>query len=364
MRLTRGTRRQIVARKRSAAPGLPPGTLTEPAGAYVPKTIRVIHYTAESIDEAEVDSADALAEYRDKEGVTWINLDGLGNVDIIGELGTMFSLHPLALEDVVSVRQRPKVDDYESHLYAAIRMLHYEDAVETEQVSMFLGKNVVITFQEHPGDCLEPIRDRLRKGKGQIRRQGADYLMYAIIDAVIDGYFPFLEQMGEVVEELEDEVVESPTRQTLGRVHEIKRDLLNVRRSIWPLREAINGLIRDESELIGETARIYLRDCYDHAIQVLDVIETYRELAGGLMDVYLSSVSNKMNEVMKVLTVIATIFIPLTFIAGIYGMNFETMPELKWRWSYPTLWALMVIVAITMLALFRRKGWLGKPREE
>jgi magnesium transporter len=238
-------------------------------------------------------------------------------------------------------------------------MLHYEHGVETEQVSIFLGPGFVITFQEHPGDCFDPIRDRIRKGKGQIRRQGADYLMYGILDAVIDGYFPFLEQLGEVVESLEDEVVEKPTRQTLNRVHEIKRDLLNIRRSVWPLREAINALIREESELVGETTRVYLRDCYDHAIQVLDVIETYRELAGGLMDVYLSSVSNKMNEVMKVLTIIATIFIPLTFMAGIYGMNFEAMPELKWRWSYPVLWCLMVAIAAVMLILFRRKGWLG-----
>jgi len=273
-----------VAREPSTAPGLPPGTLAAPAEAHTPKTIRVIHYTAESIDEAEVDSVEAIAEHLGEEGVAWINLDGLGNVDMVRELGTMFGLHPLALEDVLNVRQRPKVDDYDDHLYAVIRMLHYEDAVETEQVSVFLGKNVVLTFQEHPGDCLEPIRDRLRKGKGQIRRQGADYLMYAILDAIIDGYFPFLDQLSDVVEKLEDQVVERPDRKTLGRVHNVKRDLLNIRRSIWPLRDAINSLIREESHLVGDTARLYLRDCYDHAIHVLDVIETYRELAGGLMD--------------------------------------------------------------------------------
>jgi len=353
-----------VAREPSTAPGLPPGTLAAPAEAHTPKTIRVIHYTAESIDEAEVDSVEAIAEHLGKGGVAWINLDGLGNVDMVRELGTMFGLHPLALEDVLNVRQRPKVDDYDDHLYAVIRMLHYEDAVETEQVSVFLGKNVVLTFQEHPGDCLEPIRDRLRKGKGQIRRQGADYLMYAILDAIIDGYFPFLDQLSDVVEKLEAQVVERPDRKTLGRVHNVKRDLLNIRRSIWPLRDAINSLIREESHLVGDTARLYLRDCYDHAIHVLDVIETYRELAGGLMDVYLSSLSNKMNEVMKVLTVIATIFIPLTFIAGVYGMNFETMPELKWRWGYAAVWAVMIALAVVMLALFRRKGWLGGGAQE
>jgi len=348
-----------MARRRIRPPGIPPGTLDASPTAYVPKVIEVIHYSAESIEEKRVESVDALAEYVEKGGVTWINLDGLGNVDLIQRLGVLFSLHPLALEDVVSVHQRPKMDDYQEHIFGVIRMLHYDQTVETEQVSVFLGRKVVLTFQEHPGDCFEPIRDRLRRAKGQIRRQGADYLMYSILDAIIDGYFPFLEQLGEIVEELEDQVVVNPARRTLGRVHDIKRDLFSVRRAIWPLREAINTLIREESEFIGDTTRVYLRDCYDHAIQVLDIIETYRELAGGLMDVYLSSVSNKMNEVMKVLTIIATIFIPLTFMAGVYGMNFEHMPELKWAWSYPALWALMVVIAGVMLILFRRKGWLG-----
>jgi len=351
-----------MGKRRHKQRGLPPGTLTAPAGATVPQTIKVIHYTAELLREADVGSVDEVAQFKQAEGVTWVNVDGLGNVDLIREIGTLFGLHPLPLEDVLSLRQRPKVDDYENHIYHVLRMLHYDGAVETEQVSIFLGGDFVVTFQERPCDCLEPIRDRVRRGKGQIRRQGADYLMYAIIDAVIDGYFPFLEQIGEVVEELEDEVVEKPTRQTLGRVHEIKRDLLNVRRAIWPLREAINALIREESSLVGDTARVYLRDCYDHAVQVLDMIETYRELAGGLMDVYLSSVSNKMNEVMKVLTVIATIFIPLTFLAGIYGMNFEKMPEVKWPWAYPAVWGIMILSAVVMLVLFRRKGWLGGGR--
>ncbi|MFP4058037.1 MAG: magnesium/cobalt transporter CorA [Candidatus Brocadiia bacterium] len=329
----------------------------------------MIHYTEDRVEEATVDTVDQLAPYRDRDGVTWVNLDGLGDLEAIRGIGSLFGLHPLALEDVLSLRQRPKVDHYPSHIYHVLRMLHYEQAVETEQVSIFLGKGFVVTFQEHPGDCFQPVRERIAKGKGQIRRQGADYLMYSIVDAVVDGYFPFLEQLGEVVEQLEDEVVEDPSRQTLGRVHEIKRDLLNVRRAVWPLREAINSLIREESDLVGETTRIYFRDCYDHAIQVLDVVETYRELAGGLMDVYLSSLSNKMNEVMKVLTIIATIFIPLTFIAGIYGMNFNpqasplNMPELDWYWGYPAVWAVMIAVTVAMLCLFRRKGWLGGGQE-
>lgn len=346
-------------KRKSQPPGLPPSTLLAPEDARVPKSIHVFHYDAGSLEETDVAFADDLARYKEADEVTWVNVDGLGNVDIIRRIGELFDLHPLALEDVLTTHQRPKVNEYGSHLYVVLRMLHFEEQVETEQVSIFMGRHFVITFQEHPGDCLEPVRIRLRKGTGQLRRQDADYLMYAIIDTVIDNYFPFLEQVGEVVQELEDKVVDRPTRQTLGRVHEIKRDLLDVRRALWPLREVVNGLVRDENPLIGKNTRVYLRDCYDHTIQVLDVVETYRELASGLMDVYLSSVSNKMNEVMKVLTVIATIFIPLTFVAGIYGMNFEAMPELKWPWGYPLVWAVMVLVAVVMLLFFRRRGWLG-----
>ncbi|HUW58830.1 MAG TPA: magnesium/cobalt transporter CorA [Planctomycetota bacterium] len=345
-------------------PGTPPSTLIAPDEAHVPESFHVFRYTADAVEETELDDVAKLADLRKREGVTWVNFDGLGNLEMVRALGALLDLHPLALEDVLHTRQRPKADDYESNIFVVLRMLHFENGVETEQVSMFLGSDYVVTFQEHPGDCLDPIRERLRKGTGQLRRQGADFLMYAIIDTIIDNYFPFLEQVGEVVEELEDEVVENPTRQTLGRVHEIKRGLLDVRRSIWPLRDAVNTLIRDESALLGKTARTYLRDCYDHTIHVLDVVETYRELAGGLMDVYLSSVSNKMNEVMKVLTIIATIFIPLTFIAGVYGMNFEKMPELRSAWGYPVVWIVMVVVAVIMLVNFRRKGWLGGDKRE
>ena len=345
-------------------PGLPPGTLAAPAGAHAPDTLQVIHYTADALEEQEVASAAEAAAFREKQGVTWVNVDGLGNVELLAELGERFGLHPLALEDVLHVQQRPKVDDFENHLFIVLRMLHFLADVETEQVSIFLGPNFVLTFQEHPGDCLEPVRVRLRKSTGQLRRQGADYLTYAIMDAVIDNYFPFLEQIGEVIEDLENDVVANPSRRTLGRVHDIKRNLLDVRRAVWPLRDAINSLLRDESPLVRKPTRLYLRDCYDHTVQVLDIVETYRELAGGLMDVYLSSVSNKMNEVMKVLTVIATIFIPLTFVAGIYGMNFLRMPELGWPWGYPAVLAFMLAVAITMLILFRRKGWLGGRKED
>jgi magnesium transporter len=325
----------------------------------VPTAFHVMHYTAESLEEHDLSAPADLARFRDTGGVTWVNVDGLGSTEFLRGMGEVFGFHPLALEDVLSVPQRPKADDYSDHLFLVIRMPDYQEQLEIEQISMFLGRNVVVTFQQRPGDCLEPIRERLRKSTGRLRQEGADYLMYAILDAVIDHYFPFLELLGETVEELEDEVMADPDHETLGRVHEIKRDLLDVRRSLWPLRDAVNGLLRDESPLLGETTRLYLRDCYDHIVQVLDMVETYRELAGGLMDVYLSSLSNRMNEVMKVLTVIATIFIPLTFIAGIYGMNFERMPELKWGWAYPAVWGVMIFIAVVMLILFRRKGWLG-----
>jgi magnesium transporter len=344
--------------------GLPPGSLTAPPGAYVPETIELLHYTSDALEERQLANVAELAQFKDKEGVLWINLNGVGDAEIVRELGNLFALHPLALEDVVNVHQRPKVDDYGDHLFIVVHMLHFETAVTSEQVSMFLTPNAVITFQEHPGDCLDPLRERLRKGAGLIRRHGADYLMYAVIDAVIDNYFPFLERVSQTVEGLEDQVVAQPSRRTLGRVHEVKRNLLEVRRSVWPLREAINGLLREESPLIRKATRLYLRDCYDHAVQVLDIVETYRELAGGLMDIYLSSVSNKMNEVMKVLTIIATIFIPLTFIAGIYGMNFERMPELRQPWGYPAVWAAIIVIAIVMLVLFRRKGWLGGRKKD
>ncbi|HUT35218.1 MAG TPA: magnesium/cobalt transporter CorA [Planctomycetota bacterium] len=350
--------------KRRRPAGAPPGTLTVPEGASVPQAIHIIHYTPDAVEEVDVASADDVAPFKSRKGITWVNVDGLGSAEVTAGLGQVFGLHPLALEDVLSLRQRPKLDDYETSLYLVLRMLHYEQGVETEQVSLFLGRDFVLTFQERAGDCLEPVRDRLRKGTGQLRRQGADYLMYAIIDAVIDNYFPFLEQIGEVVEGLEDDVVENPTRRIVGRIHNIKRDLLTVRRSVWPLREVVNAMARDESPLIGKTTRVYLRDCYDHAIHVMDIIETYRELAGGLMDVYLSSLSNKMNNVMKVLTVIATIFMPLTFVAGIYGMNFEHMPELHWRWGYLAVWIVIAVITLFMLWFFRRMGWLGGGKDQ
>ena len=349
----------LFGRRRPRAHGAKPGVV-EPPEMFVPRAIHVFHYTSDAIEEADVEFPEDLAKYRTREGVTWVNVDGLGNEDLIREIGRIYELHPLAVEDVRSLRQRSKVDRYPTHLYIVLKMLHFEQELWTEQVSVFLGPNFVLTFQERPGDCLESVRERLRTGGGQMRREGADYLMYAIADAIVDNYFPFLERVGEVVEDVEDEVVTKPTRRTVGRIHEVKRDLFDVRRATWPLRDALNALLRDETPLVGKTARIYLRDCYDHSVLVLDIVETYRELVSGLTDIYLSSINVKMQEVMRVLTIIATIFMPLSFIASVYGMNFVHLPEKDWTYGYAFAWGIMILIAAIMLVYFWRKGWLRR----
>ncbi|MFH1008818.1 MAG: magnesium/cobalt transporter CorA [Candidatus Latescibacterota bacterium] len=351
--------------KRFHPPGTSPGTLTALEGRGTEKaTIRIFDYGPDHLEEKIVQHVEDCFPYVGTDTVTWIDVDGIGEVEVIRKLGEQFKLHPLALEDVLNIPQRPKVEEYEDQLFIVTRMVSFNETMESEQVSMFLGRNYLITFQERPGDCFDPVRERIRKNKGIVRQGGADYLAYVLMDALIDGYFPALEVLGERIEELEDNVMENPSRETLHRIHDVKRDLLVLRRLVWPEREAINTLLREETPLINVATRTYLRDCYDHTIQVMDVVETYRELASGLMDVYLSSLSNRMNEVMKTLTVVATIFIPLTFIVGIYGMNFNSerspwnMPELNWAWGYPAIWLVMVLVVLGMLHFFRRKEWL------
>ena len=347
-------------------PGSLPGTLTIPTDAKAP-IIVLIDYCEEKAMRIEIAEPEECAPYLDSESVSWVDVKGLGSEDILLRLGKVFGLHPLVLEDVVNVPQRPKVDEYDEQLLFIARMVtlsHSGDSFVSEQVSFILGRHYLLTVQEEPEyDSFGPIRERIRSAKGTIRRYGADYLMYALLDSIVDGFFPVLETYGEQIEELEDEVVASPTRKTLERIHDLKRELLTLRRAIWPQRDAINSLIRDGSDLISQEVRIYLRDCYDHTIQVLDMVETYRELTSSLMDVYLSSVSNKMNEVMKLLTVISSIFIPLTFIAGVYGMNFDpevspfNMPELKWRFGYFLCLGLMAFVAAFLVFFFWRRGW-------
>ena len=347
-------------------PGSPPGTLSIEADATPPKII-LIDYNETNYIRNEVETPEECIPYLDTESVSWVDVQGLGNEDILKRLGRVFNLHPLVLEDVVNVPQRPKVEDYEDQLVIIARMvLPNNEAIgfHSEQVSLVLGKHYLLTVQEEPEhDCFEHVRERIRNTKSILRKQNADYLAYTLLDAIIDGFFPVLEAYGEQIEDLEEEVVANPTRQTLHKIYLVRRELLTLRRAIWPQRDAINSLIRDDTDLISDHVQVYLRDCYDHAIQVIDMVETYRELASGLMDVYLSAVGNRMNEVMKFLTVISTIFIPLTFVAGIYGMNFNTeisplnMPELNWYWGYPICLAAMAAIAAGLIYFFWRRGW-------
>ncbi len=347
-------------------PGAPPGTLDLEPDAPPPEIV-LIDYCDTAATRAQLANPKEAAAYLDTASVSWVDMLGLGNKETWRQMGEVFNLHVMAQEDVVNVPQRPKVVDYEEHILIIAWMVMVKpnsDNFHKEQVSFILGKHYLLTVQEEPDyDCFGPVRDRIRKGQGTIRKHGADYLAYTLLDSIIDGFFPVLEIYGERIEELEDEVVVRPTRKTLEKIYKIRRELLTLRRAIWPQRDAINVLIRDSSDLISPEVRVYLRDCYDHTVQVMDMVETYRELSSGLMDVYLSSVGNKMNEIMKLLTVISTIFIPLTFVVGVYGMNFNTeksplnMPELNWYFGYPLCWGLMIAIASTLIYFFWRRGW-------
>ncbi|MHC4470644.1 MAG: magnesium/cobalt transporter CorA [Planctomycetota bacterium] len=352
-------------RRRRHSPGTAPGTIVVDPEA-VASVIRLVAYGPDGVEEREIDDTQEIAGYLEEWPVTWVNVDGLGDADTIRALGEIFGLHKLALEDVVNVHQRAKVEEYDEQYFVVARIVSLGERLATEQISLFLGPKYVVTFQERSGDCFDPVRERIRRGKGRIRKAGPDYLAYALLDAIVDNCFPVLEVYGERLEELESEIMEHPTTDILARVHRTKRDLISLRRTAWPQRDALNSLTRETTPLISDETRLYLRDCYDHAVQVMDLVESYREIAGGLLDAYLSNVSNRMNEVMKVLTIIATVFIPLTFLAGIYGMNFQSMPELGWTWAYPALLLVMAVVAGIMIWKFHRMGWLGarEPAEE
>lgn len=366
--LRRGLRRAGVPvprfhtfRRRSPV-GSAPGTLISHPQAEPPQ-IRVLGFSAEGFEELHVTLAE-LEAVKGRWPVVWVDVHGVGHAESVEEIGRTFGLHRLALEDVMNVHQRPKVEEYSSYLFAVIRMASLGDRVDTEQVSMFIGAGWVLTFQEASGDCWEPIRDRLRQGKGRIRTAGADYLFYSLLDATIDNFYPLLEEFGARLEGLEEAVMDDPREEMVSVIHAARRDLLALRHAIWPMREAVGQLYRDPTQHIGEETRLYLRDAYDHAIQVIDLLENFREMASALLDVYLSSVSHRMNEVMKVLTIIATLFIPLTFIVGVYGMNFDTsaspwnMPELHWAYGYPFVLGLMFVIAVGLLGWFRWKRWL------
>ena len=353
---------------RRTPPGTSPGVIV-PDPTHTKPVIQVMAFGPAGVTERVVANPEESLALTRSHAVAWINVEGLGDAKTIERFGQLFDLHRLALEDTVNIHQRAKVDDYGQTLFVVIRMVSFDDRCHTEQLSLFLGSNWVITFQEgQPGDSFDRVRSRIREG-GRIRQYGADYLAYALIDAVIDAYYPVLEVYAEKLDELEDLVLEPKHRQIIDRLHTVKADLLVLRRAIWPLRDAMALLARGDTERISNETRLYLRDCYDHVVQVVDLLETYRELTADLRDLYMSSLSNRINETMRVLTIISTIFIPLTFIAGIYGMNFDpdsspfNMPELRWYFGYPLALLSMLVTAVAMIIYFYRQSWIFRGRQ-
>jgi magnesium transporter len=351
----------LFLRKSSKKAGLPPGTVVF-VGEQKVKEIRItiIDYDENQCAEKEVKDIEECFPYKDTPSISWINIDGVHQVEVIEKLGAHFVLHPLLQEDVVNTHQRPKFDEFDDHLFFVLRMFFFDEEdneLQGEQISLIVGSNFVISFQERQGDVFDHVRERLRNGKGRIRKKGSDYLAYSLIDAIVDSYYNILERLGENIESLHEQLVVEPKREDLQIIQHLKRDMLFFRKSVWPLREVIGGLAKSESTLIKEDVLVYLRDVYDHVIQAIDTIETFRDMLSAMLEIYLSSVSNRMNEVMKVLTIIATIFIPMTFLAGVYGMNFKYMPELEWRYAYLFFWIVVFVVFVAMVAWFKKKRW-------
>ncbi len=348
--------------QKSNKTGLPPGTIVLSTGPKVKKTqLKYFSYSENSYTEKAIKSVDKLSGPADGKNTLWIDVSGLKNMRILEQVGQIFNLHPLLLEDVAHTAQRPKFEDYENILYIVVRMFTLtpgDKKIDSEQVSIIMGNNYIISFQEKRGDVFHPIREQIRSGKTRLRKMGADYLAYALIDLMVDHYFTVLEQVGEEINSLEQELLNAPSPRTLQRINKLRQEVMFLRRSVWPLRDVINRFQHDENKLVRKQTHIYLRDLYDHTIQVIESTETDRDILSGMVDLYLSSVSNRLNSIMKVLTIIATIFIPLTFITGIYGMNFKYMPEINWLYGYPFSLSIMAGVAFLMLWYFRKKNWL------
>lgn len=345
--------------------GLPPGTLLHVGEERAePVRITILDYDEDRLHEFCPTSVDQCSDFRDSPSFTWINVVGVHRPEVVEKIGNCFGIHPLVQEDIVHTEQRPKMEDFDDYIFIVLKMLttidepEGEDEIRSEQVSLIVGRGFVLSFQETEGDVFDPVRDRIRKSKGKIRKRGADYLAYSLIDAVVDNYFLILEEVGEDLEDLEDELLANPSSDASQQIHQMKREMIFLRKSVWPLREVISRLARGESEIFSDSTGIYLRDVYDHTVQVIEEIETFREILSGMLEIYLSSISNRMNEVMKVLTIIATIFIPLTLVAGVYGMNFDYMPELRWRYGYPAVLLFMTSAGALMLIYFRRRRWI------
>ncbi len=347
--------------KQVKAPGLPPGSLIFTGEARSePVSISLIDYNEGGFEERNHVAISECHDLNQKETTTWVNINGIHDISVVEGLGDLIGLHPLVLEDLVTLSQRPKIEEHENHLFIILKMIHYDDQnnLTVEQVSLVVGDTFVVSFQEFAGDVFEPVRDRLRSGKGRIRQMGADYLAYALMDTIVDHYFTVIERIGEDIEDIEQGLLVDPGKELLYRINMLKRDVIMLRRSIWPLREVISSIQRSETTIFKKKTLIFLRDVYDHTIQVVDVVETFRDLLAGLTDLYMSSLSQKMNEVMQVLTIVGTIFIPLTFIAGVYGMNFAWMPELQWHYGYPVAMAGMLVIGVLLLVYFKKKKWL------
>jgi magnesium transporter len=357
-----GVLRKVLAR---ATPGAAPGTISILPDAPLETRIRVVAFDAGAIEEREVEEPATLAPLLAEAKVVWIDVDGLGDARKLEALASAVGLHPLAFEDAVKGNQRPKVELYPEHLFLVTRMVSLEDVARTEQLSLFLGKNYVVTLQgELPGDCLEPVRARLRSSCNHIRELGPDYLAYSILDAVVDAYFPVLEEFVERLEKLEENVISTVDKSDAARIQAAKHDLFTIRRALWPMRDAVSGLFRDSNPYVTPETKIYVRDVHDHTAQLIDIVDSYHEVTSGLMDIHLASMSNRMNEIMKVLTTMSMVFIPLNFIAGVYGMNFDparspwNMPELEWTYGYPWALGLMAVTASSLVLYFRKKSWL------
>jgi magnesium transporter len=348
-------------KRRSAKTGLAPGTLIHIGEIHTDRAkISLCEYDESHFEEKEIHTLEGLMPPPDRKTVTWIHIDGLQDVRLLEQMGVVFGLHPLILEDILNTDQRPKLEDHGDYLYIVLKRFHTEEGsrLVPEQVSIVLGSNYLISLQEKEGKLLDPVRERLRNDRGRLRKGGADDLAHALLDGIVDGYFSILDHFGEEIETLEEALMSRPSPETLRAIQILKREMILLRKAVWPLREVVGNLSRSDSPLIREVSFLYFRDVSDHTVQIIDTIETYRDMLSGMLDIYLSTISNRMNEVMKVLTVIATIFMPLTFLAGVYGMNFKYMPELEWRWGYFALWGVILVIAVFMLIIFRRKKWL------
>ena len=350
-------------KKRSKKAGLAPGTLMHIGRLKTGKTvIELVEYDGGKLQKRQLDSLASCMVHAPAPTVTWINVDGLSEVEVLQQFGSCYGIHPLVLEDILATDQRPKAEDYGEYLYVVLKMIALDEKtgeITSEQVSIVLGENYLISFQEGlDGDVFAPVRARLKNDKARLRHSGADFLLHALLDVIVDNYFLVLEKLAERIEDLEDELIENPTTTTVQGIYRLKREMLFLHKGVWPLREVVGGLQRRDSDLIQDGTVIYLRDLYDHTVQVLDTLETLRDMLSGMLDIYLSSVSNRLNEVMKVLTIIATIFMPLSFLVGWYGMNFKNMPEYDARYGYPALLLVMAGIAGGMLVYFRRKRWL------